>query len=346
MEEIIKLTKDSDSLTIRKYFEKILELNKEEKQFPVDLDDVWMLVYSRKDPAIRDLKEKFIENIDYVINSSISIKASYINSQSTDNQIFHKNVENQEYNDKYEQNNTKEVEMVLPKCKPGRPTNKYYLTVSCLEYFIARKVRNVFDVYRQVFHRVAEGEKTHTRKHTLTAEEKLRVSTGSTDEEIIAYLEEIKQAHNSGDKFPVAVNDVWGLRFKAKRRVTDRLFGTNGMPMLYREGKDYSVNIPIKRGFRNGRNTRCCYMSLKTFFDILIAEDTHMQELYNKVFRCETKPAHTERKPVLPVTGAENIRRKALLADALLGALEVSKKNKNPEIDKVIDNLIEIGKTL
>jgi hypothetical protein len=32
----------------------------------------------------------------------------------------------------------------------------YKLSISCLEYFIARKVRPVFDVYRKVFHKVAE----------------------------------------------------------------------------------------------------------------------------------------------------------------------------------------------
>lgn len=39
----------------------------------------------------------------------------------------------------------------------GRPTDEYYLTSACLEYFVARKVRPVFDVYRKVFHRVAQG---------------------------------------------------------------------------------------------------------------------------------------------------------------------------------------------
>lgn len=38
----------------------------------------------------------------------------------------------------------------------GRPTIEYRLSVSCLEYFIARKVRPVFDVYREVFHKVNE----------------------------------------------------------------------------------------------------------------------------------------------------------------------------------------------
>lgn len=35
----------------------------------------------------------------------------------------------------------------------GRPSKDYMLTVSCMEFFIARKVRAVFEVYRQVFHK-------------------------------------------------------------------------------------------------------------------------------------------------------------------------------------------------
>lgn len=39
----------------------------------------------------------------------------------------------------------------------GRPQNTYMLSVPCLEYLIARRVRPVFEVYRQVFHKVAGG---------------------------------------------------------------------------------------------------------------------------------------------------------------------------------------------
>ena len=35
----------------------------------------------------------------------------------------------------------------------------YMLSVSCLEYFIARKVRSVFEVYRSVFHGCVYNEK-------------------------------------------------------------------------------------------------------------------------------------------------------------------------------------------
>lgn len=37
-------------------------------------------------------------------------------------------------------------------------TTDYFITVSCLEYLIARKHRNVFEVYRQVFHAARRGE--------------------------------------------------------------------------------------------------------------------------------------------------------------------------------------------
>lgn len=41
--------------------------------------------------------------------------------------------------------------------KDGRPLDNYYLTSACLEYFVARKVRQVFEVYRRVFHHVANN---------------------------------------------------------------------------------------------------------------------------------------------------------------------------------------------
>ncbi len=105
------LTKQSSENDIRRYFNAILELSKSDKEFPVNLEEVWMLVFSRKDHAVRELKENFMQDIDY--------------------QVFLKNGGNQ---------------------LGGRPASEYFLTVPCLEFFIARKVRAVFEVYRQVFH--------------------------------------------------------------------------------------------------------------------------------------------------------------------------------------------------
>lgn len=109
------LSLSSSTEDIKRYFKAILELSKLDVPYPVNLDYVWMLDYSRKDKAVTALKENFIESIDY--------------------QVFHQKGENP---------------------KGGRPTIEYHLSVSCLEYFIARKVRPVFDVYREVFHKVNE----------------------------------------------------------------------------------------------------------------------------------------------------------------------------------------------
>ena len=113
------LSKQSSDNDIKRYFEAVLELSKSDNEFPINLDEVWMLVYGRKEEAVRALTQgqQFIENIDY--------------------QVLRKNAENP---------------------NGGRPSNEYHLTISCMEFFIARKVRPVFEVYRQVFHKVAKHE--------------------------------------------------------------------------------------------------------------------------------------------------------------------------------------------
>ena len=116
-ETAIVLTKESNEVTIRSYFEGVLKLSQSIKDFPVNLDEVWMLAYERKDCAVRALKKNFIEGIDF--------------------QPLRQNVE-------------REI--------GGAVANNYMLSTSCLEYFIARKVRPVFEVYRQVFHKAVNKE--------------------------------------------------------------------------------------------------------------------------------------------------------------------------------------------
>lgn len=110
----IVLTKQSDIEEIKSYFTAILQLSRNNEQFPVNLDDVWQLAYAQKDKAVRALKENFMQDIDY--------------------QFLTQNGE------KYDR---------------GRPKGEYFLSISCLEYFIVRKIRTVFEVYRNVFHNTA-----------------------------------------------------------------------------------------------------------------------------------------------------------------------------------------------
>ena len=126
---IQQLTKQSTDQEIKAYFEEVLRLSRDSEEFPVNLDDVWPLVYSAKEKAVRALKtnDLFLQNVDY--------------------QVLAQNGENSEV---LAQNGGK--------VRNGRPTEIYMLSVPCLEFFIARKVRPVFEVYRQVFHKVASGE--------------------------------------------------------------------------------------------------------------------------------------------------------------------------------------------
>lgn len=57
----------SDDLSIRSYFEKVLNLSKLGDKFPINLDDVWPLVYSAKEKAVRALvsSDQFMQGIDY-----------------------------------------------------------------------------------------------------------------------------------------------------------------------------------------------------------------------------------------------------------------------------------------
>lgn len=114
------LTLQSSNEELKAYFEavcKIVDSNKEE--FPINLDEVWPLLYSEKSKAVRALtsNDQFIENVDYKVLTQIG-----------ENPLG------------------------------GRPTNEYHLTTSCFEFFIARKVRPVFEIYRQVFHAARRGE--------------------------------------------------------------------------------------------------------------------------------------------------------------------------------------------
>lgn len=119
-----------------------------------------MLVYPRKDHAVREL-----------VDSSQFI-------EGVDYQVFLKNGENP---------------------KGGRPTNEYKLTVSCMEFFIVRKVRPVFEVYRQVFHKVAKHELSRKELALMvlqSEEEKERLALEVQQKQITIELQEkeIKQA--------------------------------------------------------------------------------------------------------------------------------------------------------
>lgn len=114
----IQLVKDSEPEQIKLYFGEILHLTKSGREFPIDLDNVWALAYTRKSSAVRTLQSDFIQNVDY--------------------QTLHQKVQGGKHNTSI--------------------NTKYMLSVAAFEYFIAKKVQPVFEVYRQVFHRALNSD--------------------------------------------------------------------------------------------------------------------------------------------------------------------------------------------
>ena len=148
----IILTKESSSTELKCYFEAVLKLAQSANEFPINLDDVWMLAYSRKDHAVRALKKDFIEGLDFSPFPN--------NGERTKKGLF-----------------------------DGGDKVDYYLSIPCLEYFIARKVRPVFEVYRKVFHKVVTGRKeviyteSEIKKHLTQANKAVKEATERAEQE-------------------------------------------------------------------------------------------------------------------------------------------------------------------
>ena len=118
MAKQVVLSKESSESEIKRYFNAVLKLSQADNEFPINLDEVWPLVYGRKSDAVEALQKDFMNGVDY--------------------QVLRQNPQNP---------------------NGGRPSTDYFITVPCMEFFIARKVRPVFEVYRKVFHHVASNAK-------------------------------------------------------------------------------------------------------------------------------------------------------------------------------------------
>lgn len=131
---MIQLTKQSSNNEIQLYFEKVRALRLSKEEFPVNFDEVWPLVYNRRNNAKRELTSKFIDGIDYyfVQNSSI-VRANKIRNGIA-----------------YEA----------------------YLSVPCLEWFLVKKDKRLFEIYKKVFYNkynsLSELEKTDIKLREAT----------------------------------------------------------------------------------------------------------------------------------------------------------------------------------
>lgn len=202
-----QLSKNSTQEELREYFTKVLELSKSQDEFPVDLDDVWPIAYDRKDSAVKAIKksELFVNREDYVTEKTREVFRHLAENSPTEITTEEKDL-------------------------GGRPEEKYYLTTSTFEFFIARKVRPVFEVYRRCLHAMARRDADFLWAaidptfYTLTRE------TSAT--EIAEFIRDMRIEEERGEKFPIALLEVFAIAFPNLQSAIDSL-------AHYREGFDY-----------------------------------------------------------------------------------------------------------
>lgn len=134
----ITLSSQSSESQIKSYFNSVLTLSKSGEKFPIDLDNVWQICYAQKVKALQFLIEsgQFYENEDYILLSQ-----------------------------KVKQNG----EISANVGSGGHNRQVYMLSVPCMEYLIARKVRAVFEVYRRVFHEFLNAKRMSEDEIVLQA---------------------------------------------------------------------------------------------------------------------------------------------------------------------------------
>src|SRR3990172_1080933 len=110
-----QLRKSSKEPQIKLYFTKVFELQQSGEEFPVNMDDVWPLIYQQKVKALETLKNEFIEGEEFYLSQ----KGKVVKINELQNGV--------------------KIDA--------------FMTSGAMEYLIARKVKPVFDVYRKVFHK-------------------------------------------------------------------------------------------------------------------------------------------------------------------------------------------------
>lgn len=95
------------------------------------------------------------------------------------------------------------------KTEVGSTRYEYHLTTSCFEFFIARKVRPVFEVYRQVFHAARRGELfrvPQTFKEALLLAAAQQEQIEEQQELLVAQSEQIRDLNECNAEMRVKVS--------------------------------------------------------------------------------------------------------------------------------------------
>lgn len=308
-----QLTKESSQEELRAYFALVLDYAKTQDEFPVDLDDVWPIAYDRKDHAVRDLKKEklFISGLDFTTQKAREVFPKFgKNLPTKEEEVFNKNVQNQTIFPKIEENKPEEETEEKIETR-GRKEEKYYLTPQCFEFFIARKVRPVFNVYHKSLHAMARRDENFL--WAAVAPTSFALTNQTPANEIAEFIHDMYKLESGGDNFPIYLLEVFAIAYPTLLAAIEALKDL-------REGFDYTY---IKEGDRQGY-----YLSIEGFnwliankaqvvtnaYKIAIERGWYPEKPRFMMLAKEFKPAKMSRrlKSILGVKGTKTERVQSL----------------------------------
>ena len=253
------LTKETSQDALRNYFAGVIALSRSNNPFPVDLDEVWPLIYSTKGQAVRELKNKRKEGFDYIVK--------------TEDFIFTENRENKsDYSDfisnTFVKNKMKDENSEKEETR-GRKEDKYFLSLACLQEWVVRRVPGVFDVYLKVFQNSTRNTLGFALIKSPTTSYNLNELAGVYD--VLEYIQDMRENQQGGDNFPIFLPEVFNLVFPTMGMAVDEL---NNSLYGYKEGFDYI--------FKECGNQSGYYLSFNGFNALIASRSTRCKRAYER----------------------------------------------------------------
>lgn len=270
-----QLTKESNVDALKNYFAGIIALSKSTDPYPVDLDDVWPLLYSTKTNALRELKKsRYRKNFDYIVKEDKAIlpRPGINNPCSEDkNKKVLIHLEENRLNESLTEVSFKE------KKTGGRPSVKYFLSLHCLEEMIVKRVDGVFDVYSKIFH--FSFRKTEEHLLSIVPATIYDLTCETSVDDIYTFLEDMTEKEKKGDLHPIFLTEVFALYFSTLDRAIKEL---KKYSSDYVEGRDY---IFKKDGDKTGY-----YLSFNGFNKLIACRSALCERAYKKAVACNLIP--------------------------------------------------------
>lgn len=249
-----QLTKETSQDALRNYFAGVITLSRSNNPFPVDLDDVWPLLYTSKGQAVRELKGKRKEGFDFIVKTGEVFIQKGKNLSNSEEEVFNKNVKNLN---------------IEGKDLGGRPTDKIFLSLHCLQEWVVRKVDGVFDVYLKVFNNSLRNTEGFALIKGPNTSYNLNELAGVYD--VLEYIQDMREKQQGGDNFPIFLPEVFNLVFPTMGMAVDEL---NNSLYGYKEGFDYI--------FKECGNQSGYYLSFNGFNALIASRSTRCKRAYER----------------------------------------------------------------